>query len=80
MKNCTGGGGTKTEDRYHHGCHSKYCLRVHLIFVCKYRRRVLAWDIFADALKAVLEQTAESVGCRIVAQETDRDHIHLLVH
>ena len=61
-------------------CHNrhKYYLKCHLIFVCKYRKRLLQGDmqliikdIFSD-----IEKVSDFV---IEVMETDRDHIHMLV-
>ena len=56
----------------------KYYLKCHLIFVCKYRKRLLEGDmqlivkdIFSD-----IEKVSDFV---IEVMETDRDHIHMLV-
>ena len=61
-------------------CHNrhKYYLKCHLIFVCKYRKKLLEGDkqqiikdIFSD-----IEKVSDFV---IEVMETDKDHIHLLV-
>lgn len=50
---------------------------VHLIFVCKYRKRLL--DRLGEAVKAVMFSIAEENDFGIIEIETDKDHIHLLV-
>ena len=63
-----------------HTCHNrhKFYLKCHLIFVCKYRKRLLEGnmqqiikDIFSD-----IEKVSDIV---IEVMETDKDHIHMLV-
>ena len=60
-----------------HNCH-KYNLKYHLIFVCKYRKKLLLnnVDIF---VKNVFQRIANESGFCIDIMETDKDHIHLSV-
>ena len=57
--------------------HSKYCLMVHLIFVCKYRKKLLS--SFWANIKSLMYDIAEENNFGIVEMETDRDYVHLLV-
>ena len=57
--------------------HSKYCLMAHLIFVCKYRKRLL--DGLGVDVKPIMYTIAEDNDFGIVEMETDKDHIHLLI-
>lgn len=50
---------------------------VHLIFVCKYRKKLLIK--FADEMKSLLYQIAEEKDISIIEMEVDQDHVHLLV-
>jgi putative transposase len=56
--------------------HSKYLLRVHLIFVCKYRKHLLVR--YGDEVKQVLNDIAEEKDFEVIEMEVDKDHIHLL--
>jgi REP element-mobilizing transposase RayT len=29
------------EDKYHHASHSKYLLKYHFVFACKYRKKIV---------------------------------------
>lgn len=49
----------------------------HIIFVCKYRRKVL--ESISEELKQVIFDIAEKSDFEIIEIETDKDHIHLLV-
>ena len=57
--------------------HSKYCLIVHLIFVCKYRKKLFVE--FGDEIKTLMLGIAEESNFGILEIEVDKDHIHLLV-
>lgn len=59
------------------GCHSVYSLRFHYVCCIKYRRKVLTPEISAY-LKKVNEDIADKFGVKIIEQETDRDHIHIV--
>lgn len=49
----------------------------HLIFVCKYRKRLL--DVLGSQMKQIIHDIAQEKGFEIVEMEVDKDHIHLLV-
>lgn len=63
--------------KYDRKNHSKFLLMYHIIFVCKYRRKVLL-DIEND-LKNIILDIASTSNFEIVEMECDKDHIHLLV-
>jgi len=49
----------------------------HLIFVCKYRKRLLVQ--FGDEIKTLMYDIAEESNLSVLEVEVDKDHIHLLV-
>ncbi len=58
--------------------HSKYLLMTHLIFVCKYRKKLLVK--FENEIKQLFHDIAEEKDFEIMEKEVDKDHIHLLVN
>lgn len=58
--------------------HSKFLLKYHIIFVCKYRRKLLYGKV-ASTMKNVLLDISNNSNFKIEVMETDKDHIHLLV-
>ena len=58
--------------------HSKFLLKYHIIFVCKYRRKLLFGNL-ASCLKNALIDIANTSDFRIEVIETNKDHVHLLV-
>ena len=58
--------------------HSKFLLKYHVIFVCKYRRKLLVGNL-TSCLKNVLIDVSNKSDFRIEVIETDKDHVHLLV-
>ena len=58
--------------------HSKYYLKVHLIFVCKYRMKLLI-NNFDNIVKNVILEISYRSNFIIDILETDEDHIHMLI-
>lgn len=57
--------------------HSVYSLNYHLIFCVKYRRNVLT-DQISTRLKDIVIGISKDFQVKIIEQETDKDHIHIL--
>lgn len=57
--------------------HSKHLLVCHLIFVCKYRKNLLGH--IGQFVKSEVDSISGRYGWRIIEQEIDQDHIHILV-
>jgi len=57
--------------------HSKHLLMCHLIFVCKYRKKLLLQ--VGHEIKGKIECVSNHYGWEIVEQEVDQDHIHVLI-
>ena len=62
---------------YNRGSHSKYSLMVHLIFVCKYRKKLLIR--YGEEIKNIFIEIANNNNCKIIEMEEDKDHIHMLL-
>jgi len=54
-------------------------LHVHLVFVTKYRKRVLTKAIL-ERCKQIMAETCEDFGATLVELNGEADHVHLLVH
>ena len=63
---------------YDRGSHCKGMLKVHLIFVTRFRRKILMGQVALDC-KHLIEDVCAGKGWTILKMETDRDHIHLLI-
>lgn len=64
--------------RYWTGAHTTHRLRYHLVFVPKYRKRVLAGPV-AMRLEVLLREACEVNGWHLHELSVQSDHIHLLV-
>ena len=66
------------ESDIRHGRHCVYKLHVHLVFVTKYRRRVL--DARAiDVLRGIFADVCADAQATLVEMDGEDDHVHLLV-
>lgn len=63
---------------YRRGRSVVYALHVHLVFVTKYRRRVLDEDATAT-LRTIFARVCEDFGSELRACDGEDDHVHLLV-
>jgi len=57
---------------------SKHYLKCHLIFVCKYRKKLLTGQL-NDDVKQILKSIANNSDFEIEVFESDIDHIHFLI-
>jgi putative transposase len=69
---------SEKEKKYHHASHSKYLLLAHLVFACKYRKKLLKGQSATD-MKEILLDIAANSDFDIDVLETDLDHIHIMV-
>lgn len=65
-------------DIYQHRRHNKNLLMVYLIFVTKYRKKIVLGD-FRDAVKQYLFDTCVKNHWYVKRMETDQDHVHILL-
>ena len=66
------------DNRYN--CHNrrKYSLKVHIVLVTKYRKKLLKGSI-TDDVKQKIFDIANTRGYEIIAMEADKDHLHFLI-
>src|SRR3954453_8990622 len=64
--------------RYRVGAHSRYDLKVHLVWVPKYRKRVLTGAVAVWALDLSRQIAAEN-DLHIISGKVAADHVHLFV-
>lgn len=57
--------------------HSKHLLMVHLIFSCKYRKKLLFR--YGKEIKQIFYDISVEKDFNVIEMEIDKDHIHLLV-
>lgn len=57
---------------------AKHNLKIHLILVCKYRKKLLCKDIDTD-IKQIIFDIEEKSDFNIIEMETDKDHIYIMI-
>lgn len=57
--------------------HAVYSLRLHIVFVTKYRRRVLNDEIISD-LRQSFAEILEAWRCSLIEFGAEEDHVHIL--
>lgn len=66
------------DNRYNRHNRRKYSLKVHIVLVTKYRKKLLKGSI-ADDVKQKIFDIANIRGYEIIAMEADKDHMHFLI-
>ena len=64
--------------RYQIGAHTKHDLKVHLVWIPKYRKKVLTGEV-AIRVRDVIRQIAMEHEITIISGKVASDHIHVLV-
>jgi putative transposase len=67
----------KKMTKYSSKNHSKFILRYHIIFVCKYRKYIL--DKMGDEVKEIMLGISSKYDFNIMEMEVDGDHIHMMI-
>ena len=62
-------------DKWNSKNRHKYLLQYHIIFVCKYRKKLLSRNI-SDDIKQLSYEICNKHNVKIREMETDKDHIH----
>ena len=57
----------------------KFLLQYHIIFVCKYRKKLLLSKNISDDIKNFSNHICEKHNIVIRYMETDKDHIHYMI-
>ena len=57
----------------------KYLLQYHIIFVCKYRKKLLVSRLVSDDIKQFSYKICQRHSVIIRYMETDKDHIHYMI-
>ncbi len=64
--------------RYRKGSHTRYDLKVHLVWCTKYRHKALEKDV-GYRLRELLRQICEAQDIQIIKGHVSKDHVHLFV-
>jgi putative transposase len=64
--------------RYRKGAHTTHDLKVHLVWIPKYRKRILTGPV-AIRVRDLIRQIAMEHELQILSGKVGRDHIHVLI-
>ena len=64
--------------KYWTGAHTKHRIMLHIVWIPKYRKRVLK-GIIAQRVRELLEECADMNGWKIEELNVQEDHVHMLV-
>jgi putative transposase len=63
---------------YRHGSHTVFTIHVHLVWITKYRKRVLAGEV-GTRVREVIRQICREEDVEILKGHVSKDHVHLLL-
>lgn len=66
-------------DDYKRGGHTKHSMKVHVILVTKYRKKIFSNIQYSDDVKQFVYEISQREKVNIIQIETDKDHIHMLL-
>ncbi len=58
--------------------HSKYLIKLHFVFVVKYRKKLLVDSLKVD-MSNIITEICKEKDHRVIALESDVNHLHILV-
>lgn len=67
----------KLNNNYKSKNHSKFILTYHIIFVCKYRKKLLIK--YGEDVKQIMYDISKRYDFDIKEMEVDKDHIHMMI-
>ena len=67
----------KLNKNYKSKNHSKFIITYHIIFVCKYRKKLLIK--YGEDIKQIMYDISKRYDFDIKEMEVDKDHIHMMI-
>ena len=68
----------KPNKNYKSKNHSKFILTYHIIFTCKYRKKLLIK--YGEDVKQIMYDISKRYDFDIKEMEVDKDHIHMMIN
>ena len=65
-------------NNYRHGAHTIFKIHLHLVWITKYRKKILEGDV-AIRVRDVIREICCSENVEIIKGHVSRDHVHLFV-
>jgi putative transposase len=66
------------QPKYHKGSHSVYSIYLHLVFVTKYRRKIIT-DHMVQTMAEVFQRVCTANKSKMLEINGEPDHVHLMI-
>jgi putative transposase len=66
------------ENNIRKGSHSVFSVKLHFVFVTRYRRKVINAEIL-ERMRSMFLQVCKTMDCELIEFSGEPDHVHLLV-
>src|SRR5712691_95953 len=63
---------------YHHGSHTTFSIHLHIVWITKYRHKVLRGEV-AQRVRALVREECQKAGVDILQGHISPDHGHVMV-
>ena len=63
---------------YRHGSHTKFMIHLHLVWITKYRKKVLQGEV-AHRVRDIVREICTRENVDIIKGHVSKDHVHLFV-
>ena len=64
---------------YRNGSHTKYDIKYHVVWVTKYRYKIMRDRRIAERLKELIKQGCRARDIEIISGSISSDHVHMLI-
>ena len=63
---------------YRHGSHTVFSIHLHIVWITKYRHKVLRGEV-AERVRAIVREECQKAGVDILQGHISPDHVHVMV-
>src|SRR5919109_2957744 len=63
---------------YRHGSHTTFSIHLHIVWITKYRHKVLRGEV-AERVRALVREECQKAGVDILQGHISPDHIHVMI-
>src|SRR5215831_14288792 len=63
---------------YRHGSHTTFSIHLHIVWITKYRHKVLRGEV-AERVRAIVREECQKSGVDILQGHISPDHVHVMI-
>ena len=63
---------------YRHGSHTTFSIHLHIVWITKYRHKVLRGDV-AERVRAIVREACQKARVDMLKGHISSDHVHVMV-